>query len=514
LNPFAHVSAHTFQNVKLRFTRVRQTSFIHRNWRSVFILLALFVDTLAIVASALCAYVLRGRMQNVAHVSPLSLLFIALAFWGVLILLGLVIGVYRAAYHTNTRHQYFLAAKSYILSALITLALFYILRFVEFPRKFTLLFFFCLPFLFVLGRSLLNRFNRMMQKKGFGIHKALVVGYGVDGREVFNRFRGFPELGYDIRGYVTGTESEWNLPIQLDPVDVNHAGEMPVPHYPMSRLESLVREEEINGIFIPSTSFVTNGSAELMETCKREQIKLKILSPEADELLKLAHVYDIAGITLYSPQRTKIEFVRRIAKRVFDVLGSLVVMIALSPVYLLTALAIYIESGPPIIFKQTRALTKHGKTFPFLKFRSMVQHADELKNGLLALNESNGALFKMKKDPRLTKVGRFIRRFSVDELPQLFNVFKGDMSLVGPRPLPLSDFDNVDESPELWEAIKDREKLKPGVTGLWQVSGRSHLGFREMVLLDAYYVDNHSILLDLEILFETIPVVLLGRGAY
>jgi exopolysaccharide biosynthesis polyprenyl glycosylphosphotransferase len=514
LIPFAHVSAHTFQNVKLRLSRVRQRSFIHRNWRSVFILLALFVDTLAIAASAFCAYGLRGRMHNLAQVSPLSLLLIALAFWGVLILLGLVIGLYRAAYHTNARHQYFLAAKSFVLSFLITLASFYILRFVEFPRKFTLLFFFFLPFLFVLGRSLLNRFNRMMQKKGFGIYKALVVGYGNDGRDVFNRFRGFPELGYDIRGYVTGAEREWDLPIQLANTDANHGGEIPVPRYPMSKLEGLVKKERINRIFIPSTSFVTNGSAELVETCKREQIKLKILSPEADQLLKLAHVYDIAGITLYSPPRTKIEFIRRIAKRVFDVLGSLAVMIVLSPVYLLTALAIYIESGPPIIFKQTRALTKHGKTFQFLKFRSMVQHADELKNGLLPLNESNGALFKMKKDPRLTKVGRFIRRFSIDELPQLLNVLKGDMSLVGPRPLPLSDFDHVDESPDLWEAIKDREKLKPGVTGLWQVSGRSHLGFREMVLLDAYYVDNHSILLDLEILFETIPVVLLGRGAY
>jgi len=144
----------------------------------------------------------------------------------------------------------------------------------------------------------------------------------------------------------------------------------------------------------------------------------------------------------------------------------------------------------------------------------MVEDADKLKDTLLPLNESNGALFKMKKDPRLTKVGKFIRRFSIDELPQLFNVLKGEMSLVGPRPLPLSDYDQVDESPELWEAIKDREKLKPGVTGLWQISGRSHLGFREMVLLDSYYVDNHSILFDLEILFETIPVVLMGRGAY
>ncbi len=476
--------------------------------------MALLVDTLAIVASGLCAYDLRGRMPNLANLSTQAVFFIAVAFWGVLVLFGLIMGLYRAAYHTNTRHQYFLAAKSYIFSFLTVLAAFYVLQVVEFPRKFTLLFFFFLPFLFVLGRSVLNRFNLTMQKRGFGIHKAIVVGYGNDGREVFGRFKGFPELGYDIRGYLSGSEGDWNLPIQLVTSDVKHEGENSVPHYSMSMFESLVKKEGIESVFIPSSSFVTNGSAGMVEICKRERIKLKILSPEAEELLKLAHVYDIAGITLYSPPRIKIEYVRRVTKRIFDLLGSLVLIIVLSPVYLLTAAAIYIESGSPIIFRQKRALTKNGKWFWFHKFRSMVEEADKLKDTLLPLNESNGALFKMKKDPRLTKVGKLIRRFSIDELPQLFNVLKGEMSLVGPRPLPLSDYDQVDESPELWEAIKDREKLKPGVTGLWQISGRSHLGFREMVLLDAYYVDNHSILLDLEILFETIPVVLMGKGAY
>jgi exopolysaccharide biosynthesis polyprenyl glycosylphosphotransferase len=453
-------------------------------------------------------------MPNIANLSAQAILFIALSFWGVLILFGLVIGLYRAAYHTNARHQYFLAAKTYILSFLVVLAAFYIIQFVEFPRKFTLLFFLFLPFLFLLGRSILNRFNLAMQGKGFGIHKALVVGYSNDGSEVFRRFRGFPELGYDIRGFVSVGGGMQNLPIQLAVSDVNPAGKNSLPRYSMSMLDGLVKKENIDSVFIPSSSFIMNGSADLMEICRRERIKVKILSPEADELLKLAHVYDIAGITLYSPHRTKIEFVQRVTKRVFDVLGSLVLMIVLSPVYVLTAAAIYIESGSPVIFKQKRALTKNGDWFWFHKFRSMVEDADKLKESLLPLNESNGALFKMKQDPRLTKVGKVIRRFSIDELPQLFNVLKGEMSLVGPRPLPLSDYDQVDESPDLWEAIKDREKLKPGVTGLWQISGRSHLGFREMVLLDAYYVDNHSILLDLEIMFETISVVLMGKGAY
>ena len=122
-------------------------------------------------------------------------------------------------------------------------------------------------------------------------------------------------------------------------------------------------------------------------------------------------------------------------------------------------------------------------------------------------------LFQKDLGPR-SPWGRFLRRRSLDELPQLLNVLKGDMSLVGPRPLPVSDFDKVDEGPDFWEAIKERESVRPGITGLWQISGRSNLGFREMVLLDLYYIENQSFLFDLEILFETMPVMLFGKGAY
>ena len=144
----------------------------------------------------------------------------------------------------------------------------------------------------------------------------------------------------------------------------------------------------------------------------------------------------------------------------------------------------------------------------------MVKQADEIKETLMDQNEASGALFKMKNDPRITRIGRIIRKISIDELPQLFNVFMGDMSLVGPRPLPIEDSENSDMDDKFWEAIKDRAKVKPGITGLWQISGRSNIAFNEMVLLDLYYIEHQSLLFDLEILFETIPAVLFGRGAY
>jgi lipopolysaccharide/colanic/teichoic acid biosynthesis glycosyltransferase len=144
----------------------------------------------------------------------------------------------------------------------------------------------------------------------------------------------------------------------------------------------------------------------------------------------------------------------------------------------------------------------------------MIKNADAMKEELFDRNESDGALFKMKHDPRMTKVGKIIRKFSIDELPQLVNVIKGEMSIVGPRPLPVEDLEKLDESKEFWSSIKDREKIKPGITGLWQISGRSNLGFREMICLDMYYIENQSLLFDLEIMFATVPVVIFGKGAY
>ena len=144
----------------------------------------------------------------------------------------------------------------------------------------------------------------------------------------------------------------------------------------------------------------------------------------------------------------------------------------------------------------------------------MINNAEQMKDELLDHNESDGALFKMKNDPRVTRVGGIIRKLSIDELPQLFNVLKGDMSLVGPRPLPPSDIEKLAESDEFWGTVQDRATVKPGMTGLWQVSGRSDVKFREMILLDLYYVENHSLMFDLEIMFETVPVVLFGKGAY
>ena len=197
-----------------------------------------------------------------------------------------------------------------------------------------------------------------------------------------------------------------------------------------------------------------------------------------------------------------------LAKQAIDFAGALAMLVLLSPVLLLCALAVKLNSPGPVLFQQKRSGI-NGRPFTMYKFRSMATNAEQRKHELEAMNEMSGPVFKVSNDPRITPVGRFLRRFSLDELPQLLNVLKGAMSLVGPRPLP------VDET-KRFEDLAHRRRLsvKPGLTCLWQISGRNEVNeFSDWVRLDLEYIDNWSLWLDIKILFRTIPVVFIGTGA-
>lgn len=195
-------------------------------------------------------------------------------------------------------------------------------------------------------------------------------------------------------------------------------------------------------------------------------------------------------------------------KRVLDVIGAAVGLILLAPLFLVVALAIVIEDGWPVFFAQTR-VGQYGRQFAFYKFRSMVKNAEKLKDTLVKQNESgDGVTFKMKRDPRITRVGRFIRRFSIDEMPQFLNVLLGDLALVGPRPPVPREVAEY--------TLEERKRLhaKPGLTCLWQIQGRSEIPFKQQVRLDLQYIHSQTLWKDIVILLKTVPAVLLGRGAY
>jgi len=194
-------------------------------------------------------------------------------------------------------------------------------------------------------------------------------------------------------------------------------------------------------------------------------------------------------------------------KRVFDIVGASLVILILTPLLLFIVLAIKLTSRGPVVFSQER-IGEDGKEFMVHKFRSMVCGAEKLKEGLRHLDDTDGPIFKIKDDPRVTGIGKYLRRHSFDELPQLFNVLKGDMSLVGPRP-PLPE-----EVREYTSHQRQRLSVIPGLTCLWQVSGRSDISFYEWIELDIYYIEHRSFLLDFKILIRTIPVVIVGHGGY
>lgn len=197
----------------------------------------------------------------------------------------------------------------------------------------------------------------------------------------------------------------------------------------------------------------------------------------------------------------------RIAKRVLDVTVASIALVLLAPLMLLIALAIKMDSPGPVLFRQVR-IGKGGKPFWFFKFRSMVKNAEQMKRELIPKNEVRGGpVFKMRNDPRITRVGRFLRRYSLDELPQLIHVLHGEMSLVGPRPPLPSEVASYGE----WELR--RLSVTPGLTCLWQISGRSDIGFHEWVELDHIYIDTMSFWTDLKILLFTVPAVIIGKGA-
>ena len=201
------------------------------------------------------------------------------------------------------------------------------------------------------------------------------------------------------------------------------------------------------------------------------------------------------------------EFYQLYVKRVVDVLLGFLALVLLSPFFLVIAILIKLDSRGPVFFRQVRA-GKNGREFLFYKFRSMIEDAEELKQSLMHLNELDGPVFKISDDPRITSVGRFLRRTSLDELPQLINVLRGEMSLVGPRPPLPSEVENY----EGWQ----RKKLSvvPGITCLWQISGRNHIGFTEWMRLDIEYIRRQSLGLDFRILARTVPAVLSRKGAY
>jgi len=331
------------------------------------------------------------------------------------------------------------------------------------------------------GRVVMRRALSSPRLRRRSLCRMLVVGSTLQADEVIRKVGRHPELGIEFAG-------------RLDGCGVDD----------VSRFVRVLREQVIDEVLVALPLAEASAQAVIL-ACQEEGKPVHLLLGPLERRLIHSSLTSIDGTTVLSLAGLAHGSAALLVKRVLDAVFALLALIVLSPVLLLAALLIRLTSPGPVFFSQER-VGLNGRRFQMVKFRSMVAGAEELKAGLEHLNEAEGPVFKIRDDPRMTAVGRLLRRANIDELPQLMNVLRGEMSLVGPRPLPTS------EARECYEWNK-RHSVSPGITGPWQVGGRHKLSFDEWMKLDLDYVDNWSLFLDLQIILRTVPEVLGFRGA-
>ena len=346
----------------------------------------------------------------------------------------------------------------------------------------------------VLMRTLLKR----IRAHGRNLRYMLIVGTNSRALQFAKRIDSQPELGYRVSGFV----------------DQNWAGleELRRSGYSLvcdvANLPAFLRTTIVDEVVIalPMGSLHTCASR-VAVLCEQHGITIRTLPNIFDLRLARARADELEGASLITHYTGLAEDWPVLVKRLVDVIGSLSLLALCSPLMLLVAVLIRLTSPGPVLFRQKR-LGLNKRPFDICKFRTMVPDAEKKIAQLEHLNEVSGPVFKIRKDPRITSLGKVLRKTSIDELPQLFNVLKGEMSLVGPRPLPIRDYQGFSED---WQ--RRRFSVRPGITCLWQIAGRSSIPFEKWMQLDLQYIDKWSLWLDLEILARTIPAVLKGSGA-
>jgi exopolysaccharide biosynthesis polyprenyl glycosylphosphotransferase len=345
----------------------------------------------------------------------------------------------------------------------------------------------------VAGRALVQLVATLLHRRGVGVERVLVVGGNNLGRIIMQSLATRAHLGYRVVGFVDDDRAG-------DFGRYRHLGGL-------DDVQRLAVEQRIDQVIVALPSASHAAILRIVDHCRQGQVSFKLVPDLYEMSLSRVDVDTVSGIPLIGLKDVSILGWNALTKRAIDIFVSALALTVLSPILAVTALLIRIETPGPILYRHTR-IGKNRQPFTMYKFRSMRQDADRERTELFTDLNSDRRLFKDRQDPRRTRVGAFIRRWSLDELPQCWNVLIGDMSVVGPRPQIPPEVANYEE----WHY--KRLAVSPGLTGLWQVSGRSELTFDEMVIYDIYYIENWSLGLDFRILLRTLPAVLQGRGAF
>lgn len=367
----------------------------------------------------------------------------------------------------------------------------------ELSRGFFVIFFGIGTTLLLVGRLALRRAIQRAHVRGHFRSRVLVAGTDRHIDDVARVLRRESWLGYEVVGGLSPTP----------PPSGETLGGVEVVGDP-SAVSAVLERTDVDAIvFADGALPCADDFRRTAWDLESRNVQMIVVPSLSDISRQRLDVRPVAGLPFVHVERPQRDLPMRVCKRIFDVVGSGLLLLLLSPVTLLVALAIVLDDRGPVLFRQRRVGIA-GQHFACFKFRSMCQDADAVLQRLTESDEGSGVLFKMKADPRITRVGRVLRRYSLDELPQLLNVFAGHMSLVGPRPPLPREVDAYEGD------IVQRLRVRPGMTGLWQVSGRSDLSWEDTVRLDLYYADNWSITQDAMILLRTVKAVVGGRGAY
>lgn len=393
-----------------------------------------------------------------------------------------------------TEFSLIIKVNAYVLIVLISVSYFF--GDLTLSRAFVIITFFVNTILFIIQKTLVYYIAGFIRRKGYNRKRVLLIGTGTRAKQFIDKVNSNFNWGLDIIGLLTGDDDK--IGTKLYSVKV-------LDHY--NNIENVLMDYNPEEVIITISTKRFDQIRNVLEACEKMGAQVRLNSDFFGHLTKKVTLENVFGLNIISFYFTRQNELSLFIKRLIDITVSFFALLFLLPVFLVVTILILIQDGRPI-FYQWKVVGQDRKPFTSWKFRTMVKNADEIKKKLMENNEMTGPMFKMTNDPRILPVGHFLRKYSIDELPQLFSVFIGDLSLVGPRPPLQYEFKEFD----LWHRRK--LSVKPGLTCLWQISGRNNINnFDDWAKLDLEYIDNWSLLLDIKILLKTIPVVLTGRGA-
>jgi len=470
--------------------------------RLFFSLVTLFSDFSAIVLSFGLAYLIRTKFylrpiaDTVDFYSYLKLILIT-ATLGILIFA--LNGLYDLRMPSEKPYQLRRLFVAVSASAMLIIVADFTQEKHIFPAKSIPVYGWLLSLLFVFGlRQLIKYFQRYLYKFNIGTQNTIILGNNKNAQNIIKEIKSNKNLGYQIHGVLTETGEEKDI------AGIKVVGTI-------TSLEEILKTKKIDEIILANSKLEKNNIIEMINLSDKYKIEFKLSPSLYDVYASNSRISVMGNTPIIEIIRTPLEGWGRIIKRLLDLLGSTVGLILFSPIMIVVSLIIKLTDRGPIIYKQKR-IGRNGQIIEIYKFRSMVIDADEKLKELLKSNPDKKAEFekefKIKDDPRITSIGKFLRKTSLDELPQFINIFKGQMSLVGPRPIVKEEMEKYGHS------RYQRMIVKPGLTGLWQISGRNDLSYQERSKLDIYYIENWSIFLDLKIIFKTFSVFFKKNGAY